>query len=107
LTAFHYVLLKLFYLETLLHRLVGNLSHLCLQVGLLEFLISHCDALLIEFKVGINKLLEEKVVVIHEGGDPVFSIESGTLRMSLICNFFSQIVDNLIKSAEMAYVLPY
>ena len=107
LTALRYVVLKLFYLETLLHRLVGDLPHLRLQVGFLEFLAGHIDTLFIEFKVGFNKLHEEKVVVIHEGADPAFSIESSTLRVSLVCNFFAQIVDNLIKGAEMAYVLAY
>jgi hypothetical protein len=79
LTALHHVLLELLYLLTTLGGLDHYLTHLCLQVHLLQTLVRHCHALLVELKVRLHKLHEEQVIVTYEGGQSGLGVESCTV----------------------------
>lgn len=59
-------LLELLDLLPIFQGLVGDHPHLSGQVGLLELLVGHGDALLVELKESFHELKEEKVVVVDE-----------------------------------------
>ncbi len=97
--------LKLLYflpiVEFLSHELLGEL----LNIWRLHLLINEGKILLVEFKVALDKFHKEEVVVIDKGRYPAFGLHCGRLRVALVRDLVSQIINDFLERFEVGNVL--
>lgn len=87
--------------EFLSHELLGEL----LNIWRLHLLINEGKILLVEFKVALDKLHKEEVIVIDKGRYPAFGLHCGRLRVALVRDLVSQIINDFLERFEVGNVL--